>query len=77
MFDIVYQLLKPLSDLFLTALPLDEKNIVFLIYCNFIKSSNECLTSTCVFGTYHILANISDPLIAHADAVEQAILILA
>ena len=38
MFDIVYQILKPLSDLFLTVLPLDEKNIVCLLYCN-LKSA--------------------------------------
>ena len=42
----------------------------------FIKRSNEDLTSTRYFDTYHILTNISDLLIAHADAVELAKLIL-
>ena len=41
-----------------------------------MKRSNEDLTSTWYLGTNHILANISDPLIAYADAVELAILIL-
>ena len=38
-----------------------------------MKHSNEEMTSLWDFGTYHILANILDPFIAHADAVELAI----
>ena len=41
-----------------------------------MKHPNEDLTSMWDFRTYHILANILDPFIAHADAVELAILIL-
>ena len=56
----------------MTVLPTDIKIIVDLI-----KRSNKNLTSTWDFGTYHILANILDPLIAHdADAIELSISIL-
>ena len=50
---------------------------LFVSFIVIYKALNEYLTITWAFGSYHILANISDPSIVHADAVELAILIVA
>ena len=74
MYDIVYQILKTLYQIY--SISFRWKNNYWSHQLWFIKRSNKDLTSTWYFGTYHILANITGPFIAHADAVGLAILIL-
>ena len=49
------------------------KNNCWSHLLQFIKRSNEDLTSMWYFGTYHISANISDPLTAHASHINSGL----
>ena len=46
MYDIVYQILKPYIRFVLTVVPLDEKIVVDLIYCNLSSAQMKILPAS-------------------------------